>query len=54
MSIKLLEQILHFKKESKNMSENDKEITNSYLMSKVKRNKLSERFIRFIENINII
>ncbi len=52
MSIKLLEEILHFKKESKNMIESDKKITKSYLLSKAKRKNLSKKLIRFIENIN--
>lgn len=52
MTLKLLEEILHFKKECKNMIESDKEITKSYLVNKVKRKKLSKRLIEIIEKIN--
>jgi len=52
MIIKLLEEILHFKRESRNMNESDKKVTKSYLISKVKREKLSKKLIKLIENIN--
>jgi len=52
MTLKLLEEILHFKKESKNMIESDKKIIKLYLLDKVKRKKLDVKFINLIERIN--
>lgn len=52
MTLKLLEKILHFKKESKNMIESDKKIAASYLIGIVKKKKLDNAFIRMIERIN--
>ena len=52
MTLKLLEKILHFKKESKNMIESDRKITKSYLVNKVKEKKLDNKFIKLIEKIN--
>ena len=52
MSIKILSEILQFKRESKTMLEHDRKITASYLKNKVKRKKLSEKFIELIEKIN--
>ncbi len=52
MSTKIVEEILHFKKEKKNMTDGDRKIAYQYLLEKVNTLKLKDKFVKIINNIN--